>query len=176
MFPTSLVYFLSSYLVCASFCCEVGFLWGLLSGFYLITNENQEAFVSSWGRKERAHRSVFFLIGTGSTDWTIESGTAACETGFGTWLCIKLKGVLFFNFMVSNIIFECPGDSQWTRTSGSWHYFATSVCYRKPRRRVSLWQWNSAFQLKTEIPVSNPEPHSPRASRLYMEYLQFERH
>lgn len=59
-----------------------------------------------------------FLIGTGRTDWTIESSTAAYETGYGAWLRIKSKGVLFFNFMesLSNIIFECPSDSQWTRT------------------------------------------------------------
>lgn len=51
---------------------------------------------------------------TGRADWTIESGAAASETCFGTWLCIKLKGALFFHFMesLSNIIFECPGDSQ----------------------------------------------------------------
>ena len=55
-----------------------------------------------------------FLIETGRIDWTIESGTAAYETGYGAWLCIKSKGVLFFNFMesLSDIIFECPSDCQ----------------------------------------------------------------
>lgn len=53
------------------------------------------SFLAQEERRE-PHRSVCFLIGTGSTDCTIESGTAAYETGFGTWLCIKLKGVLFF--------------------------------------------------------------------------------
>lgn len=49
--------------------------------------------------------------------------------------------------------------------SGSWCYFVKSVCCRKPRRQVSLWQWKLSFQLQTEIPVSNPEPRSPRSSR-----------
>lgn len=50
------------------------------------------------------------LVGTGGPEWTTESGTAAYET----WLYITLKGVLLFNFMesLSNIIFECPSDSQ----------------------------------------------------------------
>lgn len=54
------------------------------------------------------------LIETDHTDWTIESSTVAYEAGYGTSLCIKSKGVLFLNFMesLSNIIFECPSDSQ----------------------------------------------------------------
>lgn len=66
------------------------------------------------GIAQSPQRSLSFLIGTGCTDWTIESSTAAYETGYGAWLCIKSKGVLFFNFMesLSNIIFECPSDSQ----------------------------------------------------------------
>ena len=60
-------------------------------------------------------------VGAGRADWTRQPGTAASETGFGTWFCITLQGVLFcfvFNFMesLSNITFECPSDSQWTGT------------------------------------------------------------
>lgn len=36
--------------------------------------------------------------GTGRANCTIYSGTTASETGSGTWFCIKLKGVLFFQF------------------------------------------------------------------------------
>lgn len=75
-----------------------GFLMGSFVWVCLIIRTRKALFLT-WKKGEsntEPQRNVSFLIGTGRTDCTIESGTAAYETGYGAWLCIKSKGVLFF--------------------------------------------------------------------------------
>lgn len=80
------------------FLCRVSlFSFGWLVCFLARGSFESGVLVLAFGGGEQ-HWEPFHPSGTGCANCTVSSGTTATETGSGTWFCIKLKGVLFFQF------------------------------------------------------------------------------